>query len=102
MAFTEAQQKELAVASQNALDKADEIANMDEVEKIISGISQATKIKVYLIGDSLIGLSALMPQVAIIILSPDPYVKLAAVGSSFATAGLFILTMFGIYKSGKK
>lgn len=77
------------------------LAETDEAQEIIKGISKRTKLIVYIIGDLLLGASAIAPQVAIAILSDEPYVKINAISGALATAGLFLLTMFGIYKSGK-
>ena len=77
------------------------LAETDEAQEIIKGISKRTKLVVYIIGDLLLGASAIAPQVAIAILSDEPYVKINAISGALATAGLFLLTMFGIYKSGK-
>lgn len=77
------------------------LAETDEAQEIIKGISKRTKLVVYIIGDLLLGASAIAPQVAIAILSGEPYVKINAISGALATAGLFLLTMFGIYKNGK-
>lgn len=77
------------------------LAETDEAQEIIKGISKRTKLVVYIIGDLLLGASAIAPQVAIAILSDEPYVKINAISGALATAGLFLLTMFGIYKNGK-
>ena len=77
------------------------LAETDEAQEIIKGISKRTKLVVYIIGDLLLGASAIAPQVAIAALSGDPYVKTNAISGVLATAGLFLLTMFGIYKNGK-
>lgn len=77
------------------------LAETDEAQEIIKGISKRTKLVVYIIGDLLLGVSAIAPQVAIAVLSGDPYVKINAISGALATAGLFLLTMFGIYKNGK-
>nr|DAM54381.1 MAG TPA: hypothetical protein [Caudoviricetes sp.] len=77
------------------------LAETDEAQEIIKGISKRTKLVVYIIGDLLLGASAIAPQIAIAILSGDPYVKINAISGALATAGLFLLTMFGIYKNGK-
>lgn len=77
------------------------LAETDEAQEIIKGVSKRTKLVVYIIGDLLLGASAIAPQVAIAILSDEPYVKINAISGALATAGLFLLTMFGIYKSGK-
>lgn len=77
------------------------LAETDETQEIIKGISKRAKLIVYIIGDLLLGASAIAPQVAIAVLSGDPYVKTNAISGALATAGLFLLTMFGIYKNGK-
>lgn len=77
------------------------LAETDEAQEIIKGISKRTKLVVYIVGDLLLGASAIAPQVAIAILSDEPYVKINAISGALATAGLFLLTMFGIYKNGK-
>lgn len=77
------------------------LAETDEAQEIIKGISKRTKLIVYIIGDLLLGASAIAPQVAIAILSEESYVKINAISGALATAGLFLLTMFGIYKNGK-
>lgn len=77
------------------------LAETDEAQEIIKGVSKRTKLVVYIIGDLLLGASAIAPQVAIAVLSGDPYVKINAISGALATAGLFLLTMFGIYKNGK-
>ena len=77
------------------------LAETDEAQEIIKGISKRTKLVVYIVGDLLLGASAIAPQVAIAVLSGDPYVKINAISGALATAGLFLLTMFGIYKNGK-
>ena len=78
------------------------LAETDEAQEIIKSVSKRTKLIVYIIGDLLLGASAIAPQVAIAILSNEPYVKTNAISGALATAGLFLLTMFGIYKNGKK
>ena len=77
------------------------LAETDEAQEIIKGISKRAKLIVYIIGDLLLGASAIAPQVAIAILSDEPYVKINAISGALATAGLFLLTVFGIYKNGK-
>lgn len=77
------------------------LVETDEAQEIIKGISKRTKLVVYIIGDLLLGASAIAPQIAIAILSDEPYVKINAISGALATAGLFLLTMFGIYKNGK-
>ena len=85
----------------NSLEMATEVSNTDVAEELVSSVSKRTKLIVYIIGDVLLGASAIAPQVAIAILSDEPYVKINAISGALATAGLFLLTMFGIYKNGK-
>lgn len=85
----------------NSLEMATEVSNTDVAEELVSSVSKRTKLIVYIIGDLLLGASAIAPQVAIAILSDEPYVKINAISGALATAGLFLLTMFGIYKNGK-
>jgi hypothetical protein len=85
----------------NNLEMATEVSNTDVAEELVSSVSKRTKLIVYIIGDILVGASAIAPQVAIAILSDEPYVKINAISGALATAGLFLLTMFGIYKNGK-
>lgn len=85
----------------NSLEMATEVSNTDIAEELVSSVSKRTKLIVYIIGDILVGASAIAPQVAIAILSDEPYVKINAISGALATAGLFLLTMFGIYKNGK-
>ena len=83
------------------LGMAAEVSDTDVAKELISGVSKRTKLIVYIVGDVLLGASAIAPQVAIAILSNEPYVKTNAISGALATAGLFLLTMFGIYKNGK-
>ena len=85
----------------NSLEMATEVSNTDVADELVSSVSKRTKLIVYIIGDILVGASAIAPQVAIAILSDEPYVKINAISGALATAGLFLLTMFGIYKNGK-
>lgn len=85
----------------NSLEMATEVSNTDVAEELVSSVSKRTKLIVYIVGDILVGASAIAPQVAIAILSDEPYVKINAISGALATAGLFLLTMFGIYKNGK-
>ena len=100
MAFTDAQQKELAVAQVKAQDIADGVAASATVQDLVSGISKKFKITVYIIGDSLIGLGLIAPSLAVVAGWTD-VVRVVALSSVLATAGAFILTMFGIYQSKK-
>lgn len=85
----------------NSLEMVTEVSNTDVADELVSSVSKRTKLIVYIIGDILVGASAIAPQVAIAILSDEPYVKINAISGALATAGLFLLTMFGIYKNGK-
>lgn len=85
----------------NSLEMTTEVSNTDVAEELVSSVSKRTKLIVYIVGDVLLGASAIAPQVAIAILSDEPYVKINAISGALATAGLFLLTMFGIYKNGK-
>ncbi|MCP9454017.1 MAG: hypothetical protein NNC24_01450 [Candidatus Nanosynbacter sp. P11B_S7_bin.28.1] len=99
--FTKEDIEAIEKATAEQANLAQGLAETDEAQEIIKGISKRTKLVVYIIGDLLLGASAIAPQVAIAILSDEPYVKINAVSGALATAGLFLLTMFGIYKNGK-
>jgi len=100
MAFTQDQQQELKVATQSAQDIADRVAADQTVQEIISEIPQKVKIGIYIVGDALIGLGLISPSVAVVAGWTD-VVRIVALSSVLATAGAFILTMFGIYQSKK-
>ena len=100
MSFTQDQQQELKVATQSAQDIADSVAADQTVREIISEIPQKVKIGIYIIGDALIGLGLISPSVAVVVGWTD-VVRIVALSSVLATAGAFILTMFGIYQSKK-
>lgn len=100
MAFTKAQQKELKIATEKAEDIAREVAASEIAKELVSGVTQKTKLKVYIIGDTLIGLGIIAPNVAIVA-GWDDVVRIVALSSIFTAAGAFLLTMFGIYKSKK-
>lgn len=99
--FTKEDIEAIEKVAQEKAKLAQGLAETDEAQEIIKGISKRTKLVVYIIGDLLLGASAIAPQVAIAVLSGDPYVKTNAISGALATAGLFLLTMFGIYKNGK-
>ena len=99
--FTKEDIEAMEKVAQEKAKLAQGLAETDEAQEIIKGISKRTKLVVYIIGDLLLGASAIAPQVAIAVLSGDPYVKTNAISGALATAGLFLLTMFGIYKNGK-
>lgn len=92
----------LAELAQQQITKTEELAESDIAKELTAGISKRTKLIIYIVGDTLLGASAIAPQAAVAILSDDAYVKINAISGILATAGLFLLTMFGIYKSGRK
>lgn len=92
----------LAELAQQQIAKTEELAESDIAKELTAGISKRTKLIIYIVGDTLLGASAIAPQAAVAILSDDAYVKINAISGILATAGLFLLTMFGIYKSGRK
>lgn len=79
---------------------ASDVANSEEVKKIVSTINPKVKLAVYIIGDLLIGAGLTMPSLAVAF-NFGTLQQIQALSSACATAGAFILTMFGIYKSGK-
>ena len=92
----------LAELAQQQITKTEELAESDIAKELTAGISKRTKLIIYIVGDTLLGASAIAPQAAVAMLSNDAYVKINAISGILATAGLFLLTMFGIYKSGQK
>ncbi len=100
MAFSEADQKALLAQTQSVQDIATNVSSDDEVEEIVDGVSQKTKTIVYFVGDALIGLGLIVPALAVVF-NAGSVTQVAALSSVLATAGTFILTMFGIYKSNK-
>ncbi|MFC7945258.1 peptidoglycan DD-metalloendopeptidase family protein [Microbacterium oxydans] len=80
----------------------DGVADSDIVKEIVGGISKRTKFIVYMIGDTLLGLALIAPQVIALLHTTDPVIQGALVAGILSTSGAYILTMFGIYKSGKK
>lgn len=79
---------------------AGDVASSEEVEQLVSGISKPVKLAVYIIGDSLIGAGLILPSLAVAF-NFGTLQQIQALSSACATAGAFVLTMFGIYKSGK-
>ena len=79
---------------------AGDVASSEEVKQLVSGISKPVKLAVYIIGDSLIGAGLILPSLAVAF-NFGTLQQIQALSSACATAGAFILTMFGIYKSGK-
>lgn len=77
-----------------------DVSNSDEVKQLVNGISKPVKLSVYIIGDLLIGAGLILPSLAVAF-NFGTLQQIQALSSACATAGAFILTMFGIYKSGK-
>lgn len=80
---------------------------MKELEKVensakemSSNFSLKTRLTVYVIGDALLLLGLLTPNLALI-LELDA-TKAIALSTVFATAGTFLLTMFGLLKKTGK
>lgn len=101
MAFTDKDVKQLKIATESVQKTIDDVAASEGVQEIVQGISKATKLKVYIIGDTLLGLGLITPTLAVV-LEWGNLNQIVALSSLFATAGAFVLTMFGIYKNGKK
>lgn len=102
MAYSKEDIEALKIATERAQLVADGVAASDEVKEIVSGISRRTKVTVYIIGDTLIGLGVLAPSVVVALGIGMDISQLTAISGTFATAGAFLLTMFGIFKSGNK
>lgn len=100
MAFTDEQQTKLNVQSESYLGVAGDVASQNT--EITDGVSKKVKLAVYIIGDTLLGLGAVTPQIVVLINTQDPFIIATTLSSLFATTGLFLLTMFGIYRAGKK
>lgn len=98
--FTPEDVKAIEKMNHEALDTAKNVSDSDEVQEIVKGISKKTKLAVYFIGDSLIGLGIIIPQLAVA-LQFGTLQTVSAWSGVLATAGAFILTMFGIYKNNK-
>ena len=79
---------------------ANDVAEADEVKQLVGGIDKRVKLTVYIIGDSLIGAGLILPSIAVAF-NFGTLQQIQALSSACATAGAFILTMFGIYKSKK-
>ena len=79
---------------------AGDVTSSEEVKQLVSGISKPVKLAVYIIGDSLIGAGLILPSLAVAF-NFGTLQQIQALSSACATAGAFVLTMFGIYKSGK-
>nr|DAS98201.1 MAG TPA: N-acetylmuramoyl-L-alanine amidase [Caudoviricetes sp.] len=79
---------------------ANDVAEYDEVKKLVGGIDKRVKLAVYIVGDSLIGAGLILPSLAVAF-NFGTLQQIQALSSACATAGAFVLTIFGIYKSGK-
>nr|DAW32258.1 MAG TPA: Endolysin [Caudoviricetes sp.] len=79
---------------------ANDVTEYDEVKKLVGGIDKRVKLAVYIIGDLLIGVGLILPNIAVAF-NFGSLQQIQALSSACATAGAFVLTMFGIYKSGK-
>lgn len=77
------------------------IADEPTVKEITDLVSKRTKVIVYFIGDALIGLGLVLPSLAVAF-NIGTLQQTQALSSACATLGAFILTMFGIYKAGRK
>lgn len=100
MAYSKEDQEKLAIQSQRVQETLKEIAESEEVRDLIGGVNKRVKLAVYIVGDTLIGLGLLVPSLAVVFNWGD-ITQIVALSSVFATTGAFLLTMFGIYKSGK-
>ena len=76
------------------------VAGSDEVKKLVNSINPKVKLTVYIIGDLLIGAGLILPNIAVAF-NFGTLQQIQALSSACATAGAFVLTMFGIYKNKK-
>jgi hypothetical protein len=74
----------------------------DVVDQLVGGISPRVKLIVYFVGDTLLFGGIVIPMIYAFIASTDPTVQGALLGGMFSSAGGYLLTMFGIYKSNAK
>lgn len=98
--YTKDDIKAIEEMNRQALDLAKNVSESDEVQDIVKGISKRTKLTVYFIGDGLIGLGIIIPQLAVA-LQLGTLEQVSALSGVCAAAGAFLLTMFGIYKDSK-
>lgn len=101
MAFTKEEQKQLKSATQSAQEFADDITASEGMQELVQGISKKTKLFVYFVGDTLVGLGLIVPMLAIVLGWGDMQ-RIVALSGIFSTSGGFLLMMFGIYKGSKK
>ena len=99
--YTKEDVKAIEEMNRQAVDLAEAISESDEVKEIVQGIGKRTKLAVYFIGDGLIGLGIIIPQLAVA-LQVGTLQTVSAWSGVCAAAGAFILTMFGIYKGGRQ
>lgn len=97
MAFSKEDMEKLRIQNERVQEQSGAIAAGQGVQEITGSISKKTKVTVYIIGDTLIGLGLLIPNLAVVFATGDAN-QIVALSSLFATAGAFLLTMFGIYK----
>ena len=101
MAFSQEQAQEILTQTKSIQELANDIAGSEAVKEITDGISKKTKVIVYLIGDTLIGLGLVLPSIIVGFNLKMEVFQVVSLSTGLATAGAFILTMFGIYKNGK-
>lgn len=99
--YTKEDVKAIEEMNRQAVDLAKDVSESDEVKEIVQGIGKRTKLAVYFIGDGLIGLGIIIPQLAVA-LQVGTLQTVSAWSGVCAAAGAFILTMFGIYKGGRQ
>jgi len=98
MAFSPEDQEKLKIQTERVQATADEVSQDPNVQQLVGTVSEKTKLRVYIIGDTLIGLGIITPSLAVVMGWTD-VVRIVALSSVCSAAGAFILTMFGIYKS---
>ena len=101
MAFSQEQAQEILTQTKSIQELANDVAGSEAVKEITDGISKKTKVIVYLIGDTLIGLGLVLPSIIVGFNLKMEVFQVVSLSTGLATAGAFILTMFGIYKNGK-
>ena len=102
MAFTKAEQAELAIASKNAEDFANYVAQSEQVQEITSGFSKKVKTTVYIVADSAVVFGMLLPSLAIAFNVHVDLAQVTAASDVLLKAGGGALVMFGLLKTMKK
>lgn len=103
MARTEEKQREeLRIATERVAELAADVHDAPSVKVIVDSIPKPVKIGVYIIGDALIGAGLLTPSFVQAFAIDMNLSQVAAMSALLGTAGGFLLTMFGIYKSSKQ